>query len=195
MCCSSGRVQAWGLSRGSTPVLESCQGLWFLVRALGQSWIKFTFIMNHFLRLQPERQKKLPQNQCCWSMTVCCGSRSADPCLWQMDPSGPDPFVITFKTPKKTNFLILFEATLTSFFKDKKSKRSYKIAWINGTYSLLLMIGSGSGSWSRRPKNMWIWQIRSGSATLLITSIHKPDYCFGLRIFAHDGDFLALCNS
>jgi hypothetical protein len=44
-------------------------------------------------------------------------------------------------------------------------------------------------------QNMWIWQIRSGSATLLITSIHKPDYCFGLRIFAHDGDFLALCNN
>jgi hypothetical protein len=50
------------------------------------------------------------------------------------DPD-PDPaiFSLTFKTPTKTkvNFflifrLLLFEGTLTSFIKDKKSKRGHK---------------------------------------------------------------------
>jgi len=46
-------------------------------------------------------------------------------------------FVIKFKTPTKTNLkksffcLLLFEGTFTSFFKDKKSKRSHKTAGIN----------------------------------------------------------------
>ncbi len=53
------------------------------------------------------------------------------PCLWLMDPD-PDPaiFVIDLQDASKKlifelNFfcLLLFEATFTSFFKDKKSKR------------------------------------------------------------------------
>jgi hypothetical protein len=45
--------------------------------------------------------------------------------------SDPDPdlaiFVIDLQDAKKKNFcLLLFEGTFTSFFKDKKSKRSHK---------------------------------------------------------------------
>jgi hypothetical protein len=57
-----------------------------------------------------------------------------------MDPDlDPDTAIssLTFKTPIKTNLkkyflliifcLLLFEGTFTSFFKDKKSKRSHNI--------------------------------------------------------------------
>jgi hypothetical protein len=56
-----------------------------------------------------------------------------------MDPD-PAIFVINLQDAKKTNFLknffclLLFEGTETSFFKDKKSKRSHKT------------VGSGSGT-------------------------------------------------
>jgi hypothetical protein len=48
---------------------------------------------------------------------------SADPCLWLMDPDkDPDPAIF----PSLTFCWLLFEGTFTSFFKDKKSKRSHK---------------------------------------------------------------------
>ncbi len=60
------------------------------------------------------------------------GSGSADPCLWLMDPD-PAIFVIDLQDASKKqifwhNFfcLLLFEATFTSFSKDKKSKRVTK---------------------------------------------------------------------
>ncbi len=70
-------------------------------------------------------------------MTFWCGSGSADPCLWLMDPD-PDPaiFVIDLQDPnkkanlKKVFLLLLFEYTFTSFFKDKKSKWSHKTVGI-----------------------------------------------------------------
>jgi hypothetical protein len=80
---------------------------------------------------------------------------------------------------KKKNFgLSLFEGTFTSFFKDKKSKRSHKTAGIKvfSYYFCLMIEGSGSGfipltrgsgSGSRRPKNIWIDGSGFGSATLL----------------------------
>ncbi len=66
-------------------------------------------------------------NQCCGSMTFWCGSGSADPCLWLMDPD-PTIFVVELQdVSKKLIFcLLLFEGTFTSFFKDKKSKRVTK---------------------------------------------------------------------
>jgi hypothetical protein len=72
---------------------------------------------------------------CCGSMTFWCGSGSADPCLWLMDPDwDPSMFIIDLQDgKKKINFLkkysciLLFEGTFTSFFKDKKSKRSNKL--------------------------------------------------------------------
>jgi hypothetical protein len=93
-----------------------------------------------------------------------------------MDPD-PDPaiFVIDLQDPnKKTNFskkhfcLLLFEGTFTSFFKDKKFKRSHKTVRIKVFLTILLddrriIEGSGprsgstaltNGSGSRRPKNM-----------------------------------------
>ncbi len=74
--------------------------------------------------------------QCCGSMPFWggSGSGSSDPCLWLMDPD-PDPamFVIDLQDVIKKlifehNFfcLLLFIATFTSFFKDKKSKRVTK---------------------------------------------------------------------
>jgi hypothetical protein len=62
------------------------------------------------------------------------GSGSADPCLWLMDPDpDPDIFVIDLQDANKKqifkhNFfcLLLFEATFTPFFKDKKSNRVTK---------------------------------------------------------------------
>ncbi len=72
---------------------------------------------------------------------------------------------------KKNFCLLLFEGTFTSFFKDKKSKRSHKTIEIKVFfYCFCLMIersGSGSipltcgpGSGSGRPKNMGIRWIR-----------------------------------
>ncbi len=69
--------------------------------------------------------------QCCGSMTFWCGSGSVDPCLWLVDPDLLFSS-LTFKIANKNNFffliffLLLFEGTFTSFFKDKKSKRVTK---------------------------------------------------------------------
>jgi hypothetical protein len=74
-----------------------------------------------------------------------------------MDPdAGPDPaiFVIDLQDAnkkqilKKFSCLLLFEGTFTSFFKDKKSKRSHKAVGIKVFfyYFRLVIEGSGSGS-------------------------------------------------
>ncbi len=92
-----------------------------------------------------------------------------------MDPdSDPAIFVSDLQDVNKKLFfvfnllLLLFDGTFTSFFKDKKSYRSKKTVGINVFYHFCLMIeGSGlvyltngSGSGSRRPKNIWIIRIR-----------------------------------
>jgi hypothetical protein len=106
-----------------------------------------------------------------------------------MDPDpdpypDPDPsiFIIDLQDANKKRIfflkffcIVLFEGTFTSFFKDKKSKRSHKTVENQGfSYYFCLMIegsrsgaGSGSipltigsGSGSLWPKNMWIWWIR-----------------------------------
>ncbi len=114
-----------------------------------------------------------PQHQCCGSMTFWCGSGSEDPCLWLMDPD-PAIFIIDLQDAKKNLLknkffcLLFFESTFTSFFKDKKSKKSQNSRNQGFSYCFCLMIeGSGSipltygsGSGSRRPKNMWIRRIR-----------------------------------
>ncbi len=62
-------------------------------------------------------------------------SPDPDPYLWLTDPD-PAIFVIHLQEAKKklilkkNFFLLLFEGTLKSFFKDKKSKRSKKIVGI-----------------------------------------------------------------
>jgi hypothetical protein len=75
--------------------------------------------------------------QCSGSMTFWCGSGSADPCLWLI---GLDAcyFVIDLqdanqkliKKKKKVFCFLLFEGTFTSFFKDKKYKKSHKTVGI-----------------------------------------------------------------
>jgi hypothetical protein len=60
-----------------------------------------------------------------------------DPCLWLMDPD-PDPAIFVFDLQddnkkiilKKSSSAYYFEGTITSFFKDKKSKRSHKTVGI-----------------------------------------------------------------
>jgi hypothetical protein len=56
--------------------------------------------------------------------------------------------------------LLLFEGTFTSFFKDKKSKRSQKPVGIKVFLVFLLDDRRGSGFGSRRPKNIRIRRIR-----------------------------------
>ncbi len=82
-------------------------------------------------------------------MTFWCGSGSgsgsADPCLWLMDPDAdPDPpiFIIDLQDANKIRWkkiifcILFFEGTLTSFFKDKKSKRSHKTLGIKAFLTL-----------------------------------------------------------
>ncbi len=103
---------------------------------------------------EPARTKRsIIKNQCCGSMTFWGGSGSG---------SGSMPL---------TNFA--FCRYMYIIFKDKKSKRSHKAVGIkvfltffclviegssSGSRSILMTDGSGSGS--RRPKNIWIRLIR-----------------------------------
>ncbi len=121
----------------------------------------------------------LTYEQCCGSMAFCCGSGSAVPCLWLMDPD-PFIFVINLQDANKKQIflkvfcLLLFECTFTSFFEDKRSNRSHRTVG-NSRNKVFLTIfawwlmkkGSGSihrkrRSGSRRPKNIWIRRITIG---------------------------------
>jgi hypothetical protein len=94
-----------------------------------------------------------------------------------MDPDAdPAIFVIDLqdaKKKKKIRFfcLLLFEGTFTSFSKIKSQKKSQSSRnQVFSYYFCLVLEGSGSGvgSGSRRPKNMWIRWIRirnTGSAS------------------------------
>ncbi len=79
----------------------------------------------------------LPSIQFCGTLTFWCGSGSADPCLWLMDPdpgSGSCYFRHCLsRCQQKTNFSTQYEFFLLitfwrypSFFKDKKKKRVTK---------------------------------------------------------------------
>ncbi len=94
-----------------------------------------------------------------WGVPLCmafwCGSGSADPCLWILDPDlDPDPaiFVTDLQDAIKKQFkkkffsLLLFEGTVTSFFKDKKSKRSHKTVGIK-VFSFFLIDDWRIGIW------------------------------------------------
>ncbi len=127
--------------------------------------------------------------QCCGSMTFWCGSGSADPCLWPMDPD-PDPGsgccyfrYWPSRCQQKTKFFTQFFLLITfwrhiystSFFKvsQKESQKSRNQSF--SYYFCMMIVGSGSragfgsgsgsipltrGSGSGRPKNMWIQWIR-----------------------------------
>ncbi len=74
-----------------------------------------------------------PRNQCCGSVSFFGGSGSADPCLWLIDPDlDYDIFYINFQREKVI--------------------KSYKTLVIK-VFSFMI---EGSGSWSRRPKNIRI---------------------------------------
>ncbi len=79
--------------------------------------------------------------QCCGSMTFWCGSGSADPCLWLMDPD-PDPaiFVIDLKRhQQKTSFSAYHFLKIHLHHKTGKGFSYYFCLMIEG---------------SRRPKHM-----------------------------------------
>ena len=92
-----------------------------------------------FLNYSKKKVIFLYQNQSCGSMTFWCGSESgsADPChrLMDADPV-PSIFITDLQDTNKNYFkkkifcLLLFKGTFTSFFKDKKSKRSHKAVGI-----------------------------------------------------------------
>ena len=118
-------------------------------------------------------------HQCCgWHyMTFLCGSGSADPCLWLMDPD-PDPgsgscFFRHWpsRCSQKNNFCLnIFSAYyflkvhLHHFSKIKSQKELqnsrnrgfsyYFCTMIEGSESGSITLTNGSGS--ERPKNMWI---------------------------------------
>jgi hypothetical protein len=116
--------------------------------------------------------------QCSGSMTFWCGSGSADPCLWLIDPdldSDPDPaiFVINLQDANKKLIKKSFSPYYflkVHFFQRKKYKISHKTVkfevfliillddrrMIYGSGSVSTPLTNGSGSWSGRPKNMWI---------------------------------------
>ncbi len=89
----------------------------------------------------------------------------------------------TFKTPTKYQFKksfsawYFFEGTFTSFFKDKNQKESQNSRNQGFSYYFCLMI-VGSGSGSRRPQNIRIWQIRNtdGNKTLFVWYL-QPTRC------------------
>jgi hypothetical protein len=91
-------------------------------------------------------------------MTLWCGSGSADPCLWLMDPN-PDSAIFVsdlqdaykIRIVKKKCCLLLFEGTgtFTSFFNDNKSKRSHKIVGIKAFLTILLYRRIRNQSWTR----------------------------------------------
>ncbi len=94
-------------------------------------------------------------------------------CYFHQWPSRSQQKIIFFST---FSCLLLFEGTFTSFFKDKKSQRSHKIAEINMFFVLFLLddiririrskihISMTNGSGSGRPKTYGSYG--SGSATL-----------------------------
>ncbi len=80
-----------------------------------------------------------PYLQCSGSMTFMCGSGSADPCLWLMDldPGSGSCYFLHWppRCHQKTNLKKSFSAyyflkvpgTFSSFFNDKKAKRSHEV--------------------------------------------------------------------
>ncbi len=103
--------------------------------------------------------------QCCGSVTFWYGSGSANPYLWLAD-SDPDPaiFVSDLQDVFSTYFcLLLFEATYTSFFKDKKSLKITK--QLESRFFLLFLLDERRILIRTSYKRIWIRG--SGSATLV----------------------------
>jgi hypothetical protein len=112
------------------------------------------------------------------SMPLTNGSGS---CYLVIDLQDANKKIIFLKSLSASYFLRVD----TSFFQDKKSKRSYKTV---SHYFCLLIEGTGpgsgsvpipltKGSGSGRPKNMWIRWIRirnTGFLLLLVTSVGDP---------------------
>ncbi len=102
-----------------------------------------------------------PVEHCCGSMTFWCGSGSADPCLWLMDPDPPSIFVINLQDANKklikTKKILLITGTFRRYiyiiFQRKKVKKKSKNSRNQGfSYYFCKMIEE-SGSVSRRTKN------------------------------------------
>ncbi len=98
-------------------------------------------------------------------MTFCCGSGSADSCLWLMDPDldlDPAIFVIYLQDANKKEILLtkcsayyFLKVHLHHFSKIKSQKKAQRNQ--SFSYYVWKMIeGSGSEPGSGWPKNMWI---------------------------------------
>jgi hypothetical protein len=86
------------------------------------------------------------QNNGCEFMKFWCGSGSADPYPWLIDPDPECYFPVTFFFLIFLLITVLFEGTFTSFFKDKKSYRSRKTVGINVFITVFCLMTEQSGS-------------------------------------------------
>jgi hypothetical protein len=97
---------------------------WRIIIFLGACWQKTanSALLSRFWNLVRYRHP----NQCCGSLTLWYGSGSGDPYLWLID-SDPAIFVSDLQDGNNKKILffgfLLFEAILTSVFKEKVIKR------------------------------------------------------------------------
>ncbi len=122
-CWPSGTTWTSSATPASVRMLFSCSLILWRLGFLnipwgGTAWPPPRLTSSYCCNAVSE-EKNLP---CSVSVTFWYGSRSrsgsADPYLWP----DPDLFVSDLQDAKKKNFyLLLFEATFTSFFKDKKT--------------------------------------------------------------------------
>ncbi len=132
------------------------------------------------------RKKEDGKNQCSGSMTFWCGSRSksADPCLWIMDPD-PAIFYIDLqdankKLIKKKSFsAYYFLKVHLHFFSKIKSQKEvtkqygrnqdfsyYFCSMIEGSRSGSIPLTNGSG-WRKNMRIRWIWIRNTGKNELI----------------------------
>ncbi len=141
-------------------------------------------------------------------MTFCCGSESADPCLWLMDPdldTDPTIYVINLQDGNKNLFWKSFSAYyflkvhLHSFSKIKVKKKSqnsrnqgfsfYFCLIVEGYRFRSVSIALVRGSGSRRSKNIRIWRIRIHNAGLYYCWLFSTPSVIHLSL---DGPYLWL---
>ncbi len=121
----------------------------------------------HVQLFSPVVKRYVPFQQCCGSMTFWRGSGSGCGSMPLINGSvsfylhhWPSRCQQKTKFFKKFSCVLLFEGTFTSFFGDKKVKKKSQNSRNQGFSYYVCLMKEGSGSGSRRPKNMWIRWIR-----------------------------------
>ncbi len=131
-------------------------------------------------------------------MKIWCGSGSAGPHLWLMDPD-PAIFVSDLQDINQQKkfflssfYILLFEGTFTWFFKDKKSQRSHKKVPYESMFFLLFLLDDRSIR--IRASDKWI-RIREAQKHMDHTD-PDPQHCLALRrIRPHPDQWVSLSLS